>query len=112
MLPLRAHGANFCSAGVNGNGGNIVAPLCRDFIALNNAESACLTDPFTADCEAKLVRLLQQHHETTVLTIVQVSDARIRLILMLVILVLVRWCIVAPKSVQRVLVLSLGRIVI
>ena len=46
--------ANFCSAGVNGNGGNIVAPLCRDFIALNNAEAACLTDPFTSDCEAKL----------------------------------------------------------
>ena len=46
--------ASHCSAGVNGNGGNIVAELCRDFIALNNAEAACLTNPFTSDCEAKL----------------------------------------------------------
>ncbi|MGU9963369.1 MAG: hypothetical protein ACNYPD_04595 [Candidatus Halichondribacter symbioticus] len=40
--------ANYCG------GNNIAAELCKDFVALNNAEAACLTNPFTTGCGVSL----------------------------------------------------------
>ncbi len=52
---IACSGAAFAGARANYCGGNnIVAGLCKDFIALNNAETACLNNPFATGCDTSL----------------------------------------------------------